>query len=103
MIRLARRGDERFPRTCRLVEGLDGRYPWISDKTDGRPMDAIITHTVSGQWKMGTVSEQISAGIAGKTVAARCLSPFSTVLGIHRPKKGTGTVGKPETAAKTRL
>jgi len=37
---------------------------------------------------MGTGSEQIPAGIAGKTVAARCLSPFSTVLGIHRPKRG---------------
>ena len=61
-------------------------------------MDAIITHTVSGQWKMGTVSEQISAGIAGKTVAARCLSRFSTVLGIHRPKKGTGTGNLRETA-----
>ena len=52
---------------------------------------------------MGTGSEQRSAGIARKTVAARCLSPFSTVLGIHRPKKGTGTVGKPKTAAKTGL
>ncbi len=45
---------------------------------------------------MGTGSEQIPAGIAGKTVAARCLSPFFTVLGIHRPKMGTGTVGKPK-------
>ena len=52
---------------------------------------------------METGSEQIPAGIAGKIVAARCLSPFSTVLGIHRPKKGTGTVGKPKTATKTRL
>ena len=49
---------------------------------------------------MGTGSEQISAPIAGKTMVARCLSPFSTVFGIHRPKKGTGTVGIPETAAK---
>ena len=52
---------------------------------------------------MGTGTERIPAGIAGKTVAARCLSPFSTVLGIHRAKMGTGTVGKPETATKTRL
>ena len=52
---------------------------------------------------MGTGSEQISAGNAGQTAAARCLSPFSTVLGIHRPKKGTGTVGKAKTAAKAGL
>jgi hypothetical protein len=51
---------------------------------------------------MGTGSEQVSAGTVWKTVAARCLSPFSTVHGIQRPKKGTGTVGKPETASKTR-
>jgi hypothetical protein len=37
----------------------------------------------------------------GRTVAARCLSPFFTVLGIHRLKKGTGTVGKPKTAEKS--
>ena len=35
---------------------------------------------------MGTGSEQISAGIAGKTVAARCLSPFSTVT-RHSPSE----------------
>ena len=52
---------------------------------------------------MGTGSEQQSARIARKTVAARCLSPFSTALGIHRPKKGTGTVGQLERTAKTYL
>jgi len=52
---------------------------------------------------MGTGSEQRSAGIARKTVVARCLSPFFTARGIDRPKKGTGTVGKLKTAAKTAL
>ena len=41
----------------------------------------------------------LNVGIARITAAARCLSPFSTVPGIQRPKKGTGTVGKAKTAA----
>jgi len=49
---------------------------------------------------MGTGSEKMSVLIAGKTIVARCLFPFSTVFGIHRPKRGTGTVGILETAEK---
>jgi len=48
---------------------------------------------------MGTGSEQIPAGIARKTVAARCLPLFPRRLAFTVRKKGTGTVGKRKTPA----
>ena len=38
----------------------------------------------------------------GKNRSREVPVPFFTVLGIRRPKKGTGTVGKPKTLVKTR-